>query len=78
MRVAYPSFTGAFSYSLEASSDQGTKPFVANDQIKNGDDIVVILGCFVYRSLGMDRHTVFCFYYDKVTDRSHLPYCPVG
>lgn len=73
--VVYPA-TGSFS-SYNLSSTIAASNFDA--QFLNGHEVLVIQGCFWYRTFKMQKHSYFCYYYDpKQTKITNLNICKIG
>lgn len=49
------------------------------EEVINGEKILVVQGCLTYESFGATRHSAFCFFYDnKATAPEHLNICTSG
>ena len=71
--VVYPT-SGFSSYSLSHTMDQKTVDEAAPDK-----RVVVVVGCFVYRSFDMVRHSTFCYFFKSgLTSPQHWNICPGG
>ncbi len=72
--VVYPS-TGFSSYNLGISAKTD---FVDGDVV-NGDKIVYVQGCFLYRTFETPHHSYFCYFYKHgITKIQNLSICDNG
>jgi hypothetical protein len=72
--VAYPS-TGFSTYNFSLK----TKDDFVDEAITKGDKLVVLQGCFLYRTFEAARHSYFCYFYKKgQTKIQNLNICTSG
>lgn len=64
--VVYPTTSGfgGSGYILFTKSN----PNVVDESLVKGDKILIVQGCFLYRSFDVPRHSYFCYFWQK--DRS--------
>jgi hypothetical protein len=62
--VVWPNISsGVYGLSTPADADSFPDQFVRfNDDLKAGDAIFVLIGCFVYNTASDTHHTAFCYY----------------
>lgn len=71
-----------YSYKYDAiGRDTGT-PFydiAFTDRMVSGKDVVIIDGCINYKTMGINAHTAFCFYYEAGESKVEaLSICRIG
>lgn len=71
-----------YSYKYDAiGRDTGT-PFydiAFTDRMVSGEDVVIIDGCINYKTMGINAHTAFCFYYEAGESKVEaLSICRIG
>lgn len=72
--VVFPS-SGVNSYRLNAILDKK----LIDDSVISGDKVIVLQGCFAYKTTGKIHHSLFCYYYKSgVTKIANLDICPSG
>jgi hypothetical protein len=56
-----------------------TKDEFVDQEIINGEKMIIVDGCFIYKSFDVVRHSYFCYYFkNKKTKRDGLSYCENG
>lgn len=76
-QVIYPNNNGgAFStYNLKYTSNAT----LIDDAVIKGNKLILVQGCFRYTSMGMQRHSFFCFFYKAgKTKYQSLGFCPAS
>jgi hypothetical protein len=78
--VAFPSSPYQISYNSASFELPEPDRIVIDDRIISGDDIIAIIGCFVYVTFTEVHHTAFCFYYSATvtTNTGSLSICEAG
>lgn len=72
--VVFPT-SGVNSYRLNATLDKK----LIDDSVISGDKVIVLQGCFAYKTTGKIHHSLFCYYYKSgVTKMANLDICPSG
>lgn len=72
--VIYPS-TGFSTYNLNLKS----KDDLVDDSVTKGDKLIVVQGCFLYRSFDVARHSYFCYFYKQGQSKiQNLNICASG
>jgi hypothetical protein len=72
--VVYPS-TGFSSYNLNVT----TKDDFVDEPATKGDKVIIVQGCFLYRSFDNPRHSYFCYFYKQGQSKiQNLNICPTG
>ena len=76
--VIYPTVSSGFGgggYSLTLKS----KDDLIDDDVVKGDNVVIVQGCFLYRTFATARHSYFCYFYKQgMTKIQSLNICPSG
>jgi hypothetical protein len=78
--IIWPSANNAYS---QSSLDDDRYP-VITQRVINGDDAVVVLGCFLYETFGEVHQSMFCFWFrqappkDTLTITEPAAICPSG
>jgi len=73
--VVYPGsgLTGGYAFNRKTPDD-----FVTQHML-NGDETIVVYGCFNYRTFDKPKHSFFCFFFrNGATKISNLNICPNG
>lgn len=78
VRLAFPSATPNPAYTMSITTEELAHPILGTEKLASGEDVVVLLGCYVYESSNVSRHTSFCYFHRKGGDINHLAYCAVG
>jgi hypothetical protein len=70
--IVYPSATG-YRLTVETGVE------FADETLANGDKLILLQGCFLYKSLNISRHSYFCYFYKKgSTELQNLSICENG
>lgn len=81
-KVAFPTTgfsTFQMTYDAGSSAITGENKILATEKLIAGDEIVALMGCFVYRTVNTIKHTSFCYFYQQnASDHQHLGFCTVG
>jgi len=86
LNLAFPT-SGFTSYQLtydasikpEPPTEHDPKLLTADAPMLAGDNIVVLMACMTYRTLGAIHHTSFCYWYrNKVIPPNNLAFCTNG
>jgi len=73
--------TGQATYfwHIKSNAEDFPDPFVVTDKLMAGEEIAVLEGCFIYKTVRESHQTIFCYYFQqKETPLSSLNYCTVG
>jgi len=79
-RTTFPT-TGQATYfwHIKSNAKELAAPFVVTDKLMAGEEIAVLEGCFIYKTVGEIHQTMCCYYFQqKETTPSALNYCTVG
>jgi hypothetical protein len=74
-QVIYPStgFGTGFDFSSTIDKD------LIDNHVIEGDNLIIVQGCLVYRTFDKVRHSAFCYFFKaKATDPAHLNICAGG
>ncbi len=68
-------FPGVSGYQYDFTRDD----ILADKNVLSGDKVIVVFGCFLYKSFGQIRHTSYCGYdLSGTTVIQNLSFCTVG
>ena len=68
-----------YSMSIDTGDEFALPKFLVDQDIIDGVKTFYVYGCMTYKSLGVVRHTAFCYIYRaKRNDMSHLGICNDG
>jgi hypothetical protein len=74
-QVVYPStgFGTGFDFSSTIDKD------LIDNHVIDGDNLIMVQGCLVYRTFDKVRHSAFCYFFKaKTSDPAHLNICAGG
>ena len=76
--VVFPSATNGFGGGIQNLTFTKPDSFVDQNMI-DGNTTIIVDGCFIYKSIGLIRHSYFCYFYkSKTTKPSNLNICQNG
>jgi hypothetical protein len=74
-QVVYPTAGLGSGFDFTATIEK----ILIDDNVINGDDVILVRGCLVYRTFAKPRHSAVCYFFKaKVTDPNHLNICVGG